>query len=172
MADTTIRKDSIATALPTTPRVFNSRAAIDLVSAGCLPPVITYEDLAGKTQHERLLYMRNAYNARIGTCHGSVNPADADARAGFDQAVANINDALIDIDDGITTTKTELFTSFYGPTRDELDPRTRRSQPFGTVITELDTYVDNIPVATSPDKSTFECNVPDDIPDPSFDNIV
>ncbi len=139
-------------------------------SAGCLPPEITYEDLVGKTQHERLMFMRSAYNARLASCTGGTT-ADEDARAGFQQAVANLNDALVDVDDGIPTTQSELFTSFYGPTRDELDPRTRRSQPFGTVITDMDGYEDNIPVTETDPAEDFEEKIVDDTPTPDFTGI-
>jgi len=89
--------------------------------------------------------MRTAYENAFAACPGAT-PGQIDAKTGFTQAIANINAALLDLEDGVPTDKTDLFTTFYGPTKDKLDPRTRRSQPFGTVITEMDGYKDGIPI--------------------------
>ena len=140
-------------------------------SKACEQPIIQYEDLVGKTEHDKLMFMRTKYEAALAACKGG-SAADKDARAGFEQALVNINNGLVDIEEGIPTDAIKLFTTFYGPTMDKLDPRTRRSTPWGTVITEIDGYKDKIPVCVSPDKKTFETNVKDDIKDPDFTGIV
>jgi len=138
---------------------------------GCDAPVIRYEDLVGKSEHDKLMFMRTAYEAALAACTGK-SPEATDSRAGFEQALTNINNGLVDIDEGIPTDAIKLFTTFYGPTMDKLDPRTRRSTPWGTVICDIDGYKDKIPVATSPAKETFQTHVKDDIKDPDFKGIV
>jgi len=113
----------------------------------CDQPIFSYEALVGKSEKESLAIMRWAYEAKLTACRAQpVNSATVDAVNGFVQALTNINNSMVDIDDGVPTDKTDLFTTFYGPTKDKLDPRTRRSQPFGTVITEMDGYKDGIPI--------------------------
>jgi len=137
----------------------------------CKGPIFKYEDLAGKSETDRLLFMRTGYEDAMNACTGDKD-AQIDSRAGFLSAIQNINNGLVDITDAIPTDKKALFTSFYGNTMDKLDPRTRRSTPLGTVITEIDTYLDNIPVNTSPDRKTFEVTTPDTTVDPDYTGIV
>jgi hypothetical protein len=136
----------------------------------CPGPIFKYEDLQGKSETDRLLFMRTGYETALNDCTGT-EPAQIDSKAGFESAIQNINNSLLDITDAIPTDRNKLFTTFYGPTTDKLDPRTRRSTPWGTVITEIDTYKDSIPVATSPDRKIFETKTVDDIKDPDFTGI-
>jgi hypothetical protein len=147
----------------------------DSTAGACTPYIFTYEELAGKSTRDRLLYMQDKYRQLITICGKSTAQTDEDVKQDtiemYRQNLNNIREALIDIDEGVPTSKAELFTSFYGLRRDKLDERTRRTRPWGTVITEIDTYLDKIPVVETPGKKVYEVATPDTIPEPDFSDI-
>jgi len=152
-------------------------------SSVCALPIPHYEALKGKSEEQRLLDMRFAYQETLAcyavrlspTCTEGMVDANIvimqDVVRGIEASLTTINTALINIDDAIPVTSAELMTTFLGDYRDPLSPMTRRSTPMGTIVQELDTFTDNIDVATTADRSEFAVVTPDDLPDPNFDGI-
>jgi len=147
-----------------------SGAGVTTPTADCERPIVPYEDLTGKTDEERLLYIRTLYEAKLKACKPTTDK-NKDARAGFESTLEDLNASLLDITEAVPTDKHELFATFYGPTRDKLSDRTRRTRPWGTVISEIETFCDKIPVTETKPRSEFTVDTPDNTPAPDFTGI-
>ena len=146
----------------------------------CEIPVFDYEDMTGLSEKDRLLFMRTGYQ-EAQDCLGfklSDCPLTDDEKlvaedryAAVTQALITVNDALVDLEDGVPVTPAELMSTNLGDERDPLSDSTRRSTPLGTIVQELDTYKDNIPTEETDPIEEFEVDTEDDIEVPNFDDI-
>ena len=151
--------------------------------SACATPIPNYEGLTGFDEKGRLLEMRKGYEAAKDCFNKRLEPActkgltDAniatmeDSLRGVVASLTTINNALLNLDDGVPTSRQELMSTFLGGSRDVLSMSTRRTRPIGTIIQEVDTFTDSIKVGTTKPVKDFETNTPNDIKDPNYDGI-
>ena len=151
--------------------------------SACATPIPNYEGLTGFDEKGRLLEMRKGYESAKDCFIKRLEPActkgltDAniatmeDSLRGVTASLTTINNALLNLDDGVPTSRAELMSTFLGDSRDALSMSTRRTRPMGTIIQEVDTFMDSIKVSTTKPAKDFETNTPDDIKDPNYDGI-
>jgi len=149
----------------------------------CATPIPNYEGLLPLDEKSRLLEMRTGYesakdcfNKRLEpTCTANLTDANIatmeDSLRGVVASLTTINNALLNLDDGVPTSRAELMTTFLGDSRDVLSRSTRRTKPMGTIIQEIDTFTDSILVGTTKPAADFETSTVDDTKDPNFDGI-
>ena len=167
----------------------------------CATPVPHYEALVGLDEMARLKHMRVGYeeakdcfNDRLlPECTKGLTDANVatmeDTLRGIVASLTTINNAMLNLDDGVPTTRKELMSTFLGNTKDALSLSTRRTTPMGTIIQEVDTFTDfmtdqpansctgapaiksKCALACTPPATDFETGVVDDIKEPTFDGI-
>jgi len=139
----------------------------------------TYEIMGGMSEFERLTYMRDKY-CEAATCYGeAAEEADNDEirleleslRDNYQASCNNMNQAMVSYEDGIPVDPSFFHITRMGEYTDELSKNTRRSTPLGTVITEMDGWVDAIPTAETRPEETFEEDTEEDLEAPNFDGI-
>ena len=151
-------------------------------NAACGEPVFDYAVMSLLDEYSRLVFMRNEYRFAAhcfgfragGGCPYGNNPDNLtiikEKASAMLQSWKVTDAAILDLLDAKPTTDMELMTTYLGEYRDQVSGNTRRTRPWGTLISEMDGYTDPCPIECTP-KTGFENNVSDDVPDPDFTGI-
>ena len=140
---------------------------------------LTFEILSSLTEVERLLFIRGTY-CNIAAClqaeiDGGEDDTEILDRASHTRSVCeNMQMLLIDFNDGVLTDDAELMSTHLGTLRDELATTTRRSYPLGTILADLDGWLDGIEVTATTNIAVFRLSPTTEriITEPSYADIM